>query len=302
MIKNKLKKWYYFIEKKYSILLCKISCKMASKRLYKKILKKNINLDNPKTFNEKLMKLKLENYNFNENVFKCSDKYLVRDYVKKLGVSNKRLPRLIKTYEFANEINIDELPNKFVLKCSHGYGFNIVCKDKSKFNIDDAKRKLAKWKKTKFGYASCETHYTHVTPTIFAEEYIEGEDGKFPNDYKIYCFNGIPKLVLVCSEREESLKLNFFDLEWKELEKIGKDSFRNKKLPSKPKHLDEMIRIAKKISKEFPFVRVDFYEYKDNVYLGEMTFTPACCAANYYTEYGDEYLGSLLDIGEKNEK
>ena len=287
-----------FLGRQYTILLCRISCKIASKRLYRKKFNKEINLDNPQTFNEKLMKLKLENYNNNEQVFLCSDKYCVRNYAISCGVDKKNLPPIIKVYDDARDINLSELPNKFVLKCSHGYGFNIVCKDKQKLNLKEAIKKLNKWKKTKFGYASCEVHYTHVKPTIFAEEYIEGKDGKFPDDYKLYCFNGVPNLVLVCSEREKELRLNFFDLEWNELKKIGVANYRNEIVPKKPKHLDEMISIAKNVSKEFPFVRVDFYEYEDKVYMGEMTFTPACCVANYYTEYGDKYLGSLLKIGD----
>lgn len=299
---NSLKKVYRFFAKKTMTILCKISCKTASKLLYKNLLKKKLNLKNPETFNEKLMKLKLENYNYNEDVFKCSDKYCVREYAKKCGVSEENLPTLLKVFNNVNEINIGKLPQKFVLKCSHGYGFNIVCKDKNTFNVEEAKKNLLKWSKTKFGYASCETHYTHIKPTIFAEEFIEGEDGKFPNDYKLYCFNGIPKLVLVCSEREEKLKLNFFDLNWNELDNIGKKEFRNNNVPKKPKHLDKMIEIAQMVSKEFPFVRVDFYEHNDCVYMGEMTFTPACCAAKYYTDYGDLFLGSLLNVGDTGAK
>lgn len=298
---NSLKKIYRFFNKMTMTILCKISCKTASKCLYKNLLKKKLNLKNPSTFNEKLMKLKLENYNYNKDVFRCSDKYCVREYAKECGVSEENLPTLLKVYNSVDDINVDELPQKFVLKCSHGYGFNIVCRDKNVLNIEEAKKKLLKWSKTKFGYASCETHYTHIKPTIFAEKFIEGEDGKFPNDYKLYCFNGATKLILVCSEREDKLKLNFFDLEWNELNNIGKDTYRNEKVPKRPNNLEKMIEIAKKVSKKFPFVRVDFYEYNSNVYMGEMTFTPACCAAQYYTEEGDKYLGTLIEMGDKNE-
>lgn len=303
-IKEKLKKnkiilnLYNKINKFYNVTLCKFSSTLVSKKLYRQIKGKKLNLKNPITFNEKLMYIKLKNYNKNENVFQCSDKYLVREYAINKGVSEKNLPKLLKVYKNTKEINFDELPNQFVLKCSHGCGFNIVCKEKNKLNKDEAIKKLNKWKKIKFGYETGEKHYTHIKPTIFCEKFIQNENGGFPNDYKIYCFHGEPKLVLVCSEREEKLRLNFFDLSWKEL-LIGTENYRSKNKIAKPKHLEKMLDIAKKVSKDFPFVRVDFYEHKNEVILGEMTFTPAGCVAQYYTEEGEKYLGSLLDLNKK---
>lgn len=300
-IKDKLKSnklilnIYTKFNKYYSIILCKISPKLASKKLYKNVKGKKLETKNPVTFNEKLMYLKLNNYNKNKNVFKCSDKFLIREYVKSKGISDKNLPKLLKVYNNANEIDFNDLPNKFVLKCSHGCGFNIVCQDKKKLNKNEAIKKLKKWQKTKFGFVTAEPHYTHIKPTLYCEEFIENDNGGFPNDYKLYCFNGEPKVVLVCSERSKQLKLNFFDMQWKEL-MIGTENYRSQKQIHKPKQFDEMIKIAKKISKEFPFVRVDFYEYRNKAILGEMTFTPAGCVAQYYTESGEIYLGNLLDL------
>ena len=265
-----------------------------SKVLYRIRKKEKLNLKNPQKFNEKLMYLKLYHYFDNEIVWNCCDKYLVRKYALEKGVSEENLPRLIAKYDSVSEINYDILPQKFALKCSHGCGFNIICTDKGQLDIESTNKKLDKWLNTKFGYESAENHYTYVQPCIIAEEYIDSNEG-LPYDYKLYCFNGVPKLVLVCSNRNEKLKLNYFDLEWNEL-KYGKDSWRNSIKIEKPSKLNDMIEISKKLSKDFPFVRVDFYQYKNRALLGEMTFTPAECLAPYYSELGESELSKLLDI------
>lgn len=276
------------------IIICHISPILLSKIMYYHKYKKKLNLKNPIMFNEKLMYLKIKNYNNNNIAWQCSDKYLVREYAKKHGVEEKNLPRLIYVYNTPDEINFDTLPNKFALKCTHGCGFNIICTDKEKLNKKETLEKLKKWQKTKFGYESAEVHYTHIKPLIICEEYLNFKD-ELPNDYKVYCFNGVPKVILVCSERDKGLKLNFYDLEWNEL-LIGENKYRNKNEIKKPNCFEKMIEISKKVSAEFPFVRVDFYEYKNGAILGEMTFTPAACLANYYTPEGEKYLGSLLKI------
>ncbi len=274
--------------------ICHISPLLLSKIMYYHKYKKKLNLKDPIMFNEKLMYLKIKNYNNNNIVWQCSDKYLVREYAKKHGVEEKHLPKLMYVYNTSDEINFDTLPNKFALKCTHGCGFNIICTDKEKLNKKETLEKLKKWQKTKFGYESAEVHYTHIKPLIICEEYLNFKD-ELPNDYKVYCFNGVPKVILVCSERDKGLKLNFYDLKWNEL-LIGKNKYRNKNEIKKPNCFEKMIEISKKVSAEFPFVRVDFYEYKNDAILGEMTFTPAACLANYYTPKGEKYLGSLLKI------
>ncbi|MDY3798655.1 MAG: ATP-grasp fold amidoligase family protein [Bacilli bacterium] len=285
------------ISKEIKIAICHISPLLLSKILFYQKYKRKLNLENPTIFNEKLMYLKIKKYNKNSDIWKCSDKYLVREYAKKCGVEEENLPPLIKVYNDADEIDFEELPNKFALKCTHGCGFNIICTDKNKIDEKNTTMKLKKWQKTKFGYESAETHYMHIKPLIICEEYLNFNN-RLPNDYKIYCFNGIPKVVLVCSERDKNLKLNFFDLEWNEL-MIGKEKYRNRNKIEKPNQLNKMIEISKKVSKKFEFVRVDFFEYNNKAIMGEMTFTPAACLANYYTEEGEKYLGSLLKITNK---
>jgi len=284
----------YKLKKEAKIMLSKYNNKRYSEILYEGAFHKKIDWKNPTDFNEKLMYLKVFNYNNNPTVWACADKYQVRLYALNHGIKEKHLPELIGVYDNAKEIKEEKLPDKFVIKCTHGYGFNIICTDKKEFDIKKARRKLNKWQKTKFGYETGEVHYTHVKPKIIIEKFIEGNNG-YPFDYKLYCFYGKPMLVLVCSEREEKLKLNFYDLKWNEL-MIGKEEYRNHKEIKAPRYLKDMIGIAKRVSKEFPFVRIDFYESNGKAIMGEMTFTPAACMASYYNETGNKYLSNLLDL------
>jgi hypothetical protein len=127
--------------------------------------------------------------------------------------------------------------------------------------------------------------------------YIASDEGIMPNDYKIYCFNGKARIILVCSEREESLKLTFFDVNWNELN-YGTEAFKATKPVKKPKHLNKMLEYAEKLAQPFKFVRVDFYEEEDKILFGELTFTPARCSAEYYNNLGNKELGQMLDLGD----
>lgn len=294
--KNSLKE---IIGKKVVSVLTIFSKTLSSKVIYRIHTKKKLNLDNPTLFNEKLMYLKLNDYYKNPLVIKGADKVLVRDYVKDCGCS-ELLTKIYGVYNDAKEIDFDSLPDKFVLKCNHGCGYNIICTDKNTFDKESAIKKLNKWKKQKFGYETCETHYFKIKPLIFVEEYIETEAGIMPNDYKIYCFNGKAKVVLVCSERDEGVKVNFFDLDWNELFYRDK-KYRSTKKILKPNNLNKMIKYAEKLSKPFPFVRVDFYDDSKRVIFGELTFTPARCCADY-NEYGSLELGQMLDLKKYKKK
>ena len=269
-----------------------ISPKLGCKVIYFIKFKKIPNLKNPKEFNEKLMYLKIKNYNNNKTVWQCSDKYEMRKYCMEKGVKKENFPNLIGVYDNVSQIEFDKLPNKFAAKCTHGMGFNIICEDKSKIDLKKVKKTLNNWQKTKFGYESAEPHYTHVKPKIIIEEFSENDEGEFPVDYKFYCFNGKPELVLVCVDRKEHYQTAFFDLNWNKLHLRNNET---KKEIEKPVSLEEMIKIAKKVSKEFPFVRVDFYEYKEKPVLGELTFTPAACLGEYTKEASIE-LGSRIDL------
>ena len=136
-----------------------------------------------------------------------------------------------------------------------------------------------------------------MEPRILCEEYIETEAGFLPNDYKIYCNNGVPRVILVCTERNAHVKYDYADTEWNMLD-LGSDSFMTGSLPPRPSCLDSMLEYARILSEPFPFVRLDFYDFSGKPVLGEMTFTPGACMATCYKESGLAYLGGLIRLPE----
>lgn len=280
---------------KISPIAYEISPELASRILFTLSTKQKLDLKNPTTFNEKLMWLKL-NWQ-NPLIVKCADKYEVRDYVSD-KVSKDILPKLYGVYENVEDIEWDKFPNKFAIKCTHGCGFNIICDDKNKLDINKAKEDLNKWMKTRYVFEAIEIQYDKMKPRIICEEYIETEAGLLPNDYKIYCFNGEPKLTLVCTERSEEVKLDFMDIEWNKMN-ISPDGWESNNIPDKPSCYTEMLNISRELSKPFPFVRIDFYDFRGKPLLGEMTFTPAGCAARYYNEKGLKMLGDMINLPDK---
>ena len=286
-----MKKILKRIENYWIAFLSHFNIIIASKYLFMRYQHKKLNLKSPKTFNEKLMYLKIYNYNQNEVVWKCCDKFYVREFAISKGICENNLPKLLDTYNDPKEIDFNKLPNKFVLKCSHGCGFNIICTNKTNIDEKNTRRKLKKWLKTKFGYETAELHYTHVKPRIICEEFI-GDGNSFPWDYKVYCFFGVPKIVLVCTDRETKYETHFYDINWNKLNMRNNQSQDD---IAKPQTFDEMLKICEKLAKDFPFVRIDFYEWNNRAVLGEMTFTPAACLA-MYNEKGDSLLSGYLDI------
>lgn len=138
-----------------------------------------------------------------------------------------------------------------------------------------------------------ELHYLNIKPRIICEKYLCDKEGKMPIDYKLYCIDGKVVGILVCSEREKELKRNFFDTNWNELMYI-KDKYRNKNDIEKPQGLDEMIKYAEILSKDFKFVRVDLYNEDGKILFGELTFTPACCCNKIYNKKGNLELGRKI--------
>lgn len=244
------------------------------KLYYRLRVGRKLNMNNPTTLNEKLQWLKF-NYRFPLQSI-VSDKLLVREYVKdKIG--EKYLIPLIGSWKKYDDIDFSMLPEKFVLKCNHDSGGLVVCNDKEKLNHIEARRKIEKSLSSNFFYIGREYQYRNIKPMILCEKFIS-DNGNVPMDYKIYCFNGVPDVILVCKDRfsknTHRASYYFFDQEWnfQPLNK-GDDNIRNVDL-SKPKNLDEMIEIAKKLSKDFVFARIDLYNVDGKIYFGEITLSP----------------------------
>ena len=277
--------------------------KFLQKKYFLKFGKK-LDLNNPKTFNEKLQWLKL--YDRNPEYTKMVDKYAVRSYISK-KIGQEYLIPLIGVYNKFEEIKFEELPNQFVLKCTHDSGSTIVCKDKNQFDFDDAKKKINRKMKMNFYYVGREWPYKNVKPKIIIEKYMEDNEQSELRDYKLMCFNGKVKCSFVCSERysESGLKIDIYDLEWKKME--VKRNHPNSSIEiAKPKNYEIMIELAEKLSKGIPFVRVDFYEIEGKLYFGELTFFPGSGLKEFIPEKYDNILGDMLELPrekrEKNEK
>ena len=254
-----------------------------------------LNLDNPQTFNEKIQWLKL--YYRNPLMTKCADKVGVREYIKE-KIGEEYLVPIIGIYNSPDEIDFDSLPDKFVMKVNWGSGQNIIVTDKSKLDIKEAKEKLTNWMKRESNhyFSFFEWCYKDIEPKIIIEEFLDFDDNLI--DYKIMCYNGKPKNLFTCSERNTDLKVTFFDLNWNKL------PF-NRKYPNsiesieKPKFFDEMLKLSEKLAGDFPFVRIDFYCVKDRLYVGEMTFFPGAGHEKFNPVSWDYRLGDLLKLPAK---
>lgn len=259
--------------------LTKISPLLNTKVVYFMKFKKRINLKNPQTLDEKIQYLKFHDYYQNPLVTQCADKYAVRDYVKQCGCE-EILNELYYAWDSVDEINWDMLPSQFVIKWNFGCGQNLICFDKSKLDIEDAKSKLKDWYKVHdtFYLTYSEMQYKGIPPKLICEKLIETEDGDLPVDYKLYCFSGKADCVLVCVGRNingHDTAYYFFDKKWKlkRYNKRGKDAPADFTLP-KPEGIEKVFEYAERLSQPFPFVRADFYLEKGKVTFGELTFTP----------------------------
>ena len=259
------------------------------KEVFKKYDESNL-----KTFNDKINYLVIhESAEYKANIV---DKIKLSEYSKKILGKDICVP-IIKIYDNPDEINLDELPDKFVLKCNHGSGMNIFCKNKTEFDLEQSKIQLNKWLNINYGLGGGQFQYYFIKRKIFASPYLDDMV-----DYKIFCFNGNPKYIVakkILNERIHQYVYNFYDLNWT-LTDLQHSSWGLKRDPNviieKPKHLDLLIEYAKKFSNEFVFVRVDFYETNDRIYLGELTFTPANNLNTFKNEEQRIFLGNLLDI------
>ena len=290
-----IRKSYLKLENIFMPFLIKTTPVASCRYIYRRTTGKRLNLKKPEDFNEKLQWLNL--YWQNPLLSKCADKYEVREYVENCGCG-KSLNELYGVYEGTRRLEWEKFPRKFVLKCTHGCGFNIICDDKENIDREAEIKKLEKWLKIDYSLHAGEFHYSRIKPRIICERYLETDSGFLPNDYKIYCFNGKAKVILVCTDRVTGAKFSYMDLEWNRMD-LGRDKYEASSTPIRPDSMDIMIDYAEKLSKPFPFVRVDFYEYGGKPVFGEMTFTPGRGAAVCYSEEGLKRLGDMIELPEK---
>lgn len=265
---------------------------------YQVLMHKKLNLKNPKTFNEKLQWLKL--YNRKPEYSKMVDKFEVKNYVASI-IGEEHIIHTIGVYNSFDEIDFENLPNKFVIKCTHDSGGVIICKDKSKLDIETTKKQINKALKTNYYKLGREWPYKNVKPRIIIEKFIQDSEEDKLKDYKLFCFNGKVKMILVCSNRIGNHKnTNFYDISWNLLPFSRANHINNPNVINKPNNLEEMIKVAEKLSKNIPFVRVDLYDVNNKVYFGELTFYPSSGFEGFNPEEWDIKLGDMLELPIKN--
>lgn len=263
------------VHKTYGWFLEKIS-PLLSDRLFLKLrwrylMGYNLDLKNPKTFNEKIQWLKL--YNRKKIYSRMVDKAEAKIYVANI-IGKEYIIPTIKIYNTVEDIDFDDLPNKFVLKCTHDSGGVVICNDKSSFDRQAALIKLRTALKTNFYNLNREWPYKNVKPRIIAEEYMEDTTCHELVDYKFFCFDGVVKAMFVASDRQkkgEETKFDFFDENYNHLNILNGHPMANVP-PKKPSNFEKMKELAEKLSQNIPHLRVDFYEVDGKIYFGELTF------------------------------
>ncbi len=287
MNKTELKK-----ELKYNLRF--IPDKAYIKLYYFVNLGKRINLNKPKTFNEKLNWLKFNDRNPNYTVI--VDKLKNRNYIKgKIG--EKYLVPLIGSWEKYQDINFDMLPDKFVLKCNHDSGSTVICTSKNKLDKKKTKKIITKSLKRNFYYIGREWQYKNIKPMVLCEDLI-GDGMVPPDDYKFFCFNGVPKFVMVCQGRETGIpKYYFFDMDWN-LQRFNQWGMKVKSedIVSKPEKFNEMVDIARKLSEGFIFSRIDLYYVNNLIYFSEITLCPNSGFDSNLFKEADFLLGEMINL------
>lgn len=294
-----LKDAYHSIRSRRNALLYHLSPVLLAKLRYRMAWGRWPDLSRPTFFDEKLLWLML--YWQHPLKTKCGDKHTMRAYVHEQGLAHL-LPRLFAVYDSVDAIDFAALPDRFVLKCTHGCKCNVFCRSKSELNVATARRSLHRWMRTDYSLKEGEMHYAGMQPRIMCEEFLQEHGEELPLDYKVLCFGGTACCTMACQQREPNgkPKLDFYDRAWQTVLPYAAPDIKADRWISKPAAYDDIIQAAEVLSKPFPFVRMDFYSINGKAVLGEMTFTPGgCVSATYLTPTAQRELGSLVKLPEK---
>lgn len=276
--------------------LYKISPELVLKILFRFKQGYPLNLKEPKTYNEKLQWIKL--YDKNEWIPKCCDKYTVRRYVEEQGCG-KLLNHLIWQGFAPEEIPFENLPKKYVIKITHGSTFNIIQDGHLLVTPEEIIKKCRKWLKAKFLPCYGEWFYGIERPRIIIEDLIESHDDEPLKDYKVFCFNGVPRLIGIDSDRSTAHKKDLYDTQWRKIPNAKMKYPNSDKVLPKPKCLSELLNYAAILSRPFTHARVDFYIVDEKIYFGEITFTPGAGFDRFSPHELDLLMGSWLQLPSK---
>lgn len=262
--------------------------------LYKNRMGKQLNLQNPVTYNEKLQWMKL--YDRNDKYTMLVDKYAVKKYVADILGEEYIIPTLGAWNSF-QEIDFDSLPNQFVLKCTHDSGGLVICTDKSSFNADNAKNKIEHALRRKYYKNTREWPYMNVKPRIIAEQYMVDESGYELKDYKFFVFNGVMKAMFVATDRTANSEtcFDFYDRNFNHLPFINGHP-NSKGHINKPNNYEEMIALAERLGSGLPQARVDLYNIRGRIYFGEITFFHWSGLKPFIPDEWDYTFGSWFDL------
>lgn len=288
--------FYFNLKEQYWKRMMAKDIVYATQRLYKKKLGQDLNIDHPTLFNEKIQYLKLHDYLDNPLITQLADKYEVRKYIQDKGLGFL-LNDILGLYDSVDDLDWESLPKQCAIKCTFGAGRNIIIDNKELFDERKVKRLLKRYLTVPFGYSNVQPHYLDMKKRFLVEKYIGTESGEYPVDYKIFCMNGIPQFVEVCLNRKTVMQPLFFDVDWNYLNiASSKVELTEEMQKMCPDTFDKMLEYARILSKEFKFVRVDFFEYKKTPYFSELTFIPAAGMSKTMTLEGQKMFGDALKV------
>lgn len=275
-------------------MLYKISPSLCLKAIFRLQEGYSLDLEHPKTYNEKIQWIKLNDHNHLMPI--CCDKYAVRKYVADMGCS-QYLNELYWQGFDPSEIPFDSLPNQFVIKVTHGSSFNIIVRDKSSLDRRKTIQKCKRWLKAKFLPCYGEWFYGVERPRVIVERYLENNDALQLYDYKVFVFNGRAQLVRLDTDRFTDHKMFVYDRNWKRL--LGHDMgyhTDDSVVFKRPGRLDDLLKVAEELSEPFYHARVDFYIVGDRIIFGELTFTNGAGFDRFHPEGFDRQMGDMLHL------
>ena len=298
---------YNLIKKLYSLLLTVITglfgiecAKIIDARIR---FGRTLDLKTPQTLADKVSYISL--FTLPELAVRCTDKWEVRKYVTEKGFADILIPVFGNAVSKADDIDFSQLPEKFVLKATHGCKMNYICTDRAAFDEKAVRKELRNWLRTTYGTFSVEPHYKKLQHRVYCEKLIAPSDELV--DYKFFCCNGVPTAILVCSGRSDSeacrskLQMKLYDVDWERIDGL-KNTGNHLETAydfKKPENFAQMLTIAESLSADFDFVRVDLYNLQGKIYFGELTFTPANGVFESYTDDFIAQMGKRLTITRK---
>lgn len=279
------------------LLLFFIPDKLYIELKYRYKVGKRLDWNSIRTFNEKIQWLKI--HDRKTEYTKMVDKVSAKKYAEKI-IGSKYIIPTIGVWDNCNDISLDALPDKFVIKTSHDSGGVFICKNKSRINWKRIKKEINRRLRQNYYFYGREWPYKNIPRKVIVEELLESKinlDSERINDYKFMTFNGTVKCIFVCTERDSNngLKVTFFDRQWNELP-FERHYRRSDVKIGKPESLQEMISVAERLAEGIPFARIDLYEVDGHVYFGEITLYPGSGFEEFKPDEWDEIMGKWLEL------